>query len=102
MHEWWVTRTNHTYAVSLWHEVGGSSDWTPGFELVGTVTVQAPAMDARTAREILRNAGLDPKGCKVRWKSLASVVYGVTGEQFMACAVPVNRTRGGHVTPVKE
>ena len=102
MHEWWVTRTIHTYAVTLWNEVGGSSDWTPGFELVGTVTVQAPAMDARMAREILRDAGLDPKGCRVRWKSVASDVYGVTGDDFMCKAIKVTRSRGGHVTPVKE
>lgn len=99
---YWITRRIYTFDVSLWKSVGGSSEWTPGYELVGRTVVQAPSMNEREAREALRDAGFDVRGHKVSWRSIASDVYGRTVDDFMSGAVRVERTVGGHVTPVEE
>ena len=98
MQQQYVTRTMLTVRVRCFRTTGIGSEGIPTVECLVDEEVVVTRMNDQVAREVIRDAGVDPRGKQVLWEALHSATYGMTVEDFFAHAVLVDRAVNGMVT----
>ncbi len=98
MQQQYVTRTMLTVRVRCFQTVGLGPEGLPKVECLADEEVVVTRMNDQVAREVIRSAGVDPRGKQVIWEALHSDTYGMTVEDFFAHARIVDRAVNGMVT----
>lgn len=63
-------------------------------EPLGTIQMTCTKVNTTNARKAFKAAGIDvPRGCKIEAVPVESIVYGVTVEQFMQMAKPIETVK---------
>ena len=98
MQQQYVTRTMLTVRVRCFQTTGLGPEGLPKVECVADEEVVVTRMNDQVARDVIRDAGIDPRGKQIVWEALHSDTYGMTVEDFFAHAVLVDRAVNGMVT----
>lgn len=93
----WVTRRYHDITVTVWERRGNNPDGSPRHARVGQVDIQVTRLNETVIRSRLRAMGYELSGREISWHVNGTRVYGVTEEQFLSKAVPVERAKNGTV-----
>lgn len=87
-----------TVRVRCFRTTGLGPDGFPTAECLVDDEVVVTRMNDQVARDVIRAAGVDPRGKQVIWEALHSDTYGMTVEDFFANARIVDRAVNGAVT----
>jgi hypothetical protein len=98
MQQQYVTRTMLTVRVRCFKTTGIGPEGMPSVECLVDEEVVVTRMNDQVARDVIRAAGVDPRGKQVIWEALHSDTYGMTVEDFFANARIVDRAINGAVT----
>ena len=99
MLEQYVTRTLQIVECKAWKPTGAVlEDGTPEQVCVGSAESVVTRMNKQVAREILKDAHVDLKGCTVTWAVSHIGTYGMPVDVFFGQALQVTRAANGAVT----
>lgn len=94
-----VTRTLQIIRARAWKPTGlVLDDGTPEQLCMGDVETVVTRMNRKIARDILKEEGVDLRGCTVTWEVEHIATYGMPVETFFAGSMQVTRAANGTIT----